>query len=336
MAVRTIRTETQGGGRIRVSTRHEYYETPEEKRKRLAKTVRKEEETVKKIAGIEVTDEVYKEYADKRIEVPDMGTMPFSTIALYATSDSVAGAHPELHRKCLEIYKQIRTELQTQGKGKAYRHGSFTGYIEDLRKLYASAAAERDELKQKHQKDDEFYKQIERSGDTELKRVKAKADRLAAEESYKEQLADLQKRTKGNINQIRQLFAEHVSGFYDPTGSRLDADTIALLQSGLQLKASELAALVEKHKNNTTMLRLLGDYAKEHKVESPEVRVLYTRAVSGGSHELGAFDTVADMVMKAVSSDEVTAKVWRSESGLFDRLSNDVVQGLTNAVVKPE
>ena len=341
MAVRTIRTETQSGGRIRVSTRHEYYETPEEKRKKLAKTARKEEETVKKIAGIAVDDKIFKQYEKKVYDVPGEKAMPFSTIELFANSDDVAGADPELHKKCVAIVEQVRSEvvtLQRQQNGLSFKpkHDSFSGYIEDLQKLYSSAAAEREELKQKHQKEVETLKQLEKTGATELERARAKASRLEAEENYKDQLAELQSRTNESIAEIREHFSDHVSEFYSPSGANLDAETVSLLQSGLKLRESEMNALFEKFRGNVTMLRLLGDYAEEHKIESKEARVLYTRAMSGGSHETSTFDTVVDMIKKAVSSDETTSKVWGSDRGHFDRLSNEAIQDLSNVIVKPE
>jgi hypothetical protein len=341
MAVRTIRTETQGGGRIRVSTRHEYYETQKGKEKQKAAEKARKEESVKKIAGIAVDDKIFKDYEKKMYDVPGEKAMPFGTIELFANSDDVAGADPELHKKCVAIVEQVRSEvatLQRQQNGLSFKpkHDSFSGYIEDLQKLYSSAAAEREELKQKHKKEVESLKELEKTGATELERTRAKARRLEAEENYKDQLAELQSRTNKSIAEIREHFSDHVSEFYSPSGANLDAETVSLLQSGLKLRESEMNALFEKFRGNVTMLRLLGDYAEEHKIESKEARVLYTRAMSGGSHETSTFDTVVDMIKKAVSSDETTSKVWGSGSGHFDRLSNEAIQDLSNVIVKPE
>lgn len=294
-----------------------------------------------KIAGIEVDEKIAKQYEKKKYDVPGEKAMPYSTIELLANSQEVAEEDPELRDKCKAIVDQVRAEvvtLQRQENGLSFKpkHDSFTGYIEDLKTLYASAAAEREELKQKHQKEVAKWKEIETTAKTDLEQSRAKANRLEANNNHDIQLKDLQARTADAISEIRAHFSAHVSEFFTPSGTRLDPDTVSLLNSGLKLRESELNALFERNKSNVTMLRLLGDYAKDHNMETREGTMFYNRAMSGGSYEIGLFDTVADMVSKAVSSDDVTSKVWGIEKGHFDRLCGDAIQGLSSLSVKPE
>lgn len=294
-----------------------------------------------KIAGIEVSDKIAKQYEKKVYDVPGEKTMPYSTIELLANSQEVAEGDPELRDKCKAIVDQVRAEvvtLQRQENGLSFKpkHDSFTGYVEDLKTLYESAAAEREELKLKHQKAVDLRRDMEKDAKTDLERSRAKTARLEADENYAAKLRELQERTNDAIREIKEHFTEHVTEFYSPSGARLDADTVSLLNSGLRLKESELNALFQRNKNNVTMLRLLGDYAEEHKIKPMEGLQLYKRAMSGGKYETEVFDYVSDMVTKAVSSDEVTAKVWSIQKGHFDRLCGDAIQGISGSSVKPE
>lgn len=346
MPIRTIKTETQGGGRTRVVTRFEYYETPAEKRRKAdaekAKQAIRREAEVKKICGVDVSDEIFKEYEGKKYDVPGegMGMRSLSAIELLANSQEVAQKDPELQTKCQAIVDQVRSEImekQKQQTGLSFKpkHSAFSEYIGDLKQLYSVVADEREDLRQQYNQEKVRWSDAERTGETEAAKARAKANRLEAEERYKKQLEDLQTRTSEIVEEIRGNLSKHVSEFYAPDGARIDRDTMTLLQSGLKLQRSEVNALFEKHRNNPTMIRMLGEYANVHELDSQETRALYNRAMSGGSYELESFNQVADMVSNAVSSNETSAKVWGKSSGHFERLSGGIAEDMANVVIKP-
>ena len=296
---------------------------------------------MKKIAGVAVHDKVYEAFKGKKYDVGERFPMPIGTIEIMATSPEVREKDPTLHQKCKDLLDEIRAEVitaQREINGMSFEtdHSSFSGYIEDLRHLHKLVASEREELQTTYEKDKKTWTELETSLDTDLGRSQAKTKRLENEERYKRGLEDLQKRTETEITKIRERFTDHVNEFYSASGARLDADTVALLQSGIRIRESEMDALIDKFKNNVTMLRLLGEYAKDHKILSMNAQVYYTRAQSDGSHETSVFDSVAGMIRKAVSSSDVAPSVWGRGSGHFDRLSNEAIKDLDNVLVKPE
>ena len=293
------------------------------------------------IAGIEVNDKVYKEFSAKMFDVPGEKPMKLRTLEIYAASEDVKEHDPDLREKCKAVLEQVRTAVlkaQRDINGLSFqpKHDKFSGYIEDLRSLHSNASAEREELRREYEKTVKHWREIETTGKTELDRSRAKTNRLEAEKKYKADLEDLQERTRAGIEKIREGFSGHLTEFYSPSGAKLDAETVSLLKSGLKLRESEIDALADKYKSNVTMLRLLGEYADEHKIKSKNIQMYYTRATSNGSHESSVFDSVADMITKAVSSNDVSSRVWGANNGHFDRLSSEAMTDLDNVVVKPE
>lgn len=335
MAYREIRTETAGGGRTRVSIRREYYETPEERTNRIQKArerARKAAE-VSRIAGIEVDSKTGKEYGNRKYDVPGIGELSYKTVELYANSQDIAAEHPEIQKSCAAIVEQVRAELTASHPGA--KHDSFSGYVEELRDLYATAAPKRAELRKELQQAEIAWEQAKNSGLSEDALMRGRIAYLDAQEHYTGALEDLQAQTAESIAEIRTRFSDRVNEFYKPDGAKIDNDIVTLLNSGVRLRESEVLNLAKESRNNPTMLRLLGDYAEQHKIRTPEVLELYDRALSEGRRETETFDRVVDALNLSVGDSEVSATVWNPDNGLFDRVCSDAIQTFADSSVKP-
>lgn len=84
------------------------------------------------------------------------------------------------------------------------------------------------------------------------------------------------------------------------------------------------------------MLRLISDHCDQMKIESQSARVYGSLARKGGVDEREAFKVVADMVRKAVSTDEITADIWSKPESHFQRLSDQQIGDMGKFWVRPE
>ena len=83
------------------------------------------------------------------------------------------------------------------------------------------------------------------------------------------------------------------------------------------------------------MLRLISDHCDKLKIENQSARVYGSLARKGGADEREAFKVVADMVRKAVSTNEITADVWSKADSHFKRLSDEQMGVMDGFWVRP-
>ena len=295
------------------------------------------------LLGIAVDDDVYAEYKEKRYAVNHSGKtdmIPLKTIELVANSKDYA-AMPEYQKACREVAQTVKTELQNLYRKKAGRreimkHDDFTGYIKDLQDVYKTAAQKRENLRTAHEKAVEEWNAANRDSSlSEYARTSAKMKYLEAEETYKDAVKNLQSETNEDVSTIRHEFEKHIDSFYAADGSRLDDDTTRLLNSGLVLRKDETERISSRYLDNPTMIRLVEDYCNKHKITSDLIRTCGFSARSAGKKERKIFDDLAKLIDNAVSSNEVTAKIWGSESGHFERMAVEAIAGLQQIMVRP-
>lgn len=285
------------------------------------------------LLGIEVDQETYDKYAHKLYEIPEFGELRLGAIELYAVNHEIAERYPETAAACKDVVEKIRSAITGEAPHDP-KHAGFSGYIDSLNAIYKKAAASRVVLRYQMDKAEETWKKA-RSIDSERDLARAKADYLDAQEDYKNKVSALYESTQKEIDALREQLAKELKDFYAPSGDRIDESTQKLLSSGVGLRESELAELFEKNLNNVTMLRLLGDYCKSHKVDFPRARVLFSLALSDGKNELDIFNRIAKVLLLAVGQNETSAKVWSPENGHFDKWVTEAKNELENFHVKP-
>ena len=346
MAYRTIRTETTGGGKTRVSTKVEYYETIQEReQRRKAKLMEKAVKTATQpvIAGIEVSQEVYNDYSTRTYKT-SVGELPYRTLELYATGAGIAETHPEISEECKAIREQIRAEIAAENKRIAEmnvpKHKEFTGYLEDLGTLYNDATSERKQMVTEHKNAMERLNQAveaaANSGEDSAGFLKAKADRAAEIERYNAATDAFHEKVSLQIDTVRQALKARVSEFYDVDAEKLDDNVIKLLNSGLRLTEHELNDLFNKFADNTTMLRMIADYCQEHDIDKQDAAVYGHRAKSNGKHEFELFEGIVKSLELATGyGSDVSERVWSPENGHFENLLNNSINELKQTLVKP-
>ena len=282
------------------------------------------------LLGIEVDQEVYDQYTQKLYEIPELGELTLRTVELYAESHEIKEKYPAAAAACKDVVKKVRSAIT----GEAPEPAGFSDYIEDLHLIYKAATVKRASLRDQMDKAEETWKDARRLG-SEADLARAKANYLDAQEDYKNKIADLYESTEKEVDELREQLAKALKDFYTPSGDRIDETTQKLLNSGVGLRQSELAELFEKNLHNVTMLRLLGDYCRNHKVDFPRARVLFSLALSDGKNELDIFNRVARPLLLAVGQNETSAKVWSPANGHFDTYVTEAKNELENFHVKP-
>ena len=285
------------------------------------------------LLGVEVDPGTYNQYTQKLYAIPELGELTLRTVELYAESHEIKEKYPEASAACKDVLKEIRSAITGEAPHDP-KHAGFSEYIDSLGEIYKKAAASRGVLRYQMDKAEETWKKA-RSIDSERDLARARADYLDALEDYKNKVSALYESTEKEVDELREQLAKDLRDFYAPSGDRIDESTQKLLNSGVGLRESELAGLFEKNLHNVTMLRLLGDYCKNHKVDFPRARVLFSLALSDGKNELDIFNRIAKVLLLAVGQNETSAKVWSPENGHFDKWAAEARNELENFHVKP-
>lgn len=305
----------------------------------------------KLVCGMVVDEALYDKYnlddeTGLRRKYPPGGELTLDLVEFYSTAEGRKVLCPEYVEDAKRIAEQIRNEIKEyyaaedsrdeREEDMAMKHDTFDGYLKDLQEIHAKAAPERMALKEKMDMAQKRWEENQREfKNDEHFLAREKVIYLDAREEYKRGVEGLQKRTQAEIQDVQTEYEKHVTDFYSANGNRLDDAAVRLLNSGIKLTESEIDGLVEQNKSNPTMLRLISDHCDKLKIENQSARVYGSLARKGGADEREAFKVVADMVRKAVSTDEITADIWSKPKSHFQRLSNQQIGAMGDFFVRP-
>lgn len=268
----------------------------------------------------------------------------------------------EFCQRCSEIYSGVQSKLITynesqglnasgeplqeknKGVNKIMRHNDFKGYLDDAKKIYEKARVEYERLQGEWDATQEEYRRIQREGLTERGIAIAKGQYMQYEDEYKQGMDNLHQSVKAQLAEVRKAMEEHTREFYRADPSKLDANTMTLLNSGI-LTTDELIYLAEQNRNNVTMLRMIGVKAKENYDKLREKKgTLYAdtnlaalqvklNRLGGGEEELGVFDTVTERIMCCVNKDKSYAN---ANTKSFETLFSGCYGAMDHMIAQPE
>ena len=302
----------------------------------------------KLVCGMVVDEDLYDKYnwdretGMRRKYILGGHERSLDIVEFYSTAESCKVFYPELAEDAKRIAGQIRKEIREYYAAKdgrkdiTMKHGTFSEYIKDLQEIHAKAAPERIALKEKMDMAQKRWEENQREfKNDEHFLAHEKVIYLDAREEYKRGVEELQKKAQTEIQAVQAEYEKHVADFYAANGNRLDDAAVRLLNSGIKLTESEIDGLVEQNRSNPTMLRLISDHCDKLKIENQSARVYGSLARKGGADEREAFKVVADMVRKAVSTNEITADVWSKADSHFKRLSDEQIGVMDGFWVRP-
>ena len=266
----------------------------------------------------------------------------------------------EFCQRCSEIYSSVQSKLIThnesqglnasgeplrekeRGNVKIMRHNNFKGYLDDAKKIYEKARVEYERLQDEWDATQKEYQRIQREGLTERGITIAKGQYMQYEDEYKQGMANLEQSVKTQLAEIRKAMKEHADEFYRADPSKLDANTMTLLNSGI-LTTDELIYLAEQNRSNVTMLRMIGARAKENYQKLYEKKgphdeklaalQLKLNRLGGGEEELGVFDNMSERIMMCVHKDKSFAN---AHTKTFETVFSDYYGVMDHMIAQPE
>lgn len=295
----------------------------------------------KLVCGMVVDEELYTKYQDKKYRI-GREEYVLRTIEIVAASKDY-DAYPYLKAQAQGVVGQVQEEIREYYAAKdgrkeyvAMKHNTFSEYIKDLQEIHAKSAPERRALKEKMDMAKKRWEENQREfkGDEHFL-AREKVVYLDAQEAYKNNIRELQKRTQEEIQAVQVEYERHLNDFYTANGNRIDESTVKLLKSGIRLTDAEIDNMVNQNKSNPTMLRLISDHCDTNEISNQSARIYGALARKNGTEEREAFSTIAGMVEKAVSEDETTSEVWGAEHSHFERLSNQQIESMNAYSIQP-
>ena len=120
--------------------------------------------------------------------------------------------------------------------------------------------------------------------DESLKNLKNKGwntDETAYRQEYQKIVDNFNQKTTSMVENCKRLIQEQkesyvkeVDEFYRSDGSRIDLNFMNLIKAEIPLTAKEITDVVEKNRENLTMLRVINKYLLEANQHLPNIREL--------------------------------------------------------------
>ena len=271
-----------------------------------------------RIFGYEVDAATYKKFnrQDYRVGFGFHGLMG---VELWANDPDCAKRYPEEAAKAKAIMADIISQIT--GKEQKYMNELRTArdFIKALQDIYTESRAAYDALQgkvdaaeAKMNRAREAMSDPGKNADIaaaqyDIAKSEHKIAALARYGDYRNMIEDHEKRVK----ELRDQFTVYLDEHYAASPDKLDAATMQLLSSGI-CKATDLARLVDRHADNPTMLRIIGNHAahlKEDKNTTDGDKFICLKvkaaaaAAKDGSRELAIFDSAVSAAAYGLGKD---------------------------------
>lgn len=215
-----------------------------------------------------------------------------------------------------------------------YLFKTFNEYVLEMARLTEEASKQREEVEATHDKAEKAWKKARGAINVSHSWTSArKTEYLLANEEYDKSCIGIYNDLKQKLTALKSEFHIHLKGFYAVTPDRIDNNTIALLNSGIDVSEEEIDRLLFKYRFNTTMIRMISSYAKKNK-KGTNLLTAYTLAVkSGGKAEMNAFNRFMGFCTDSVSTNNA---VRRANASCLDRLGAEALESLDEIVLRPQ
>lgn len=305
------------------------------------------------VLGMEVDYNTYREYNYEKSWTIDSDVLKGISCTLWSlerwATDEHAREYPIESANARKILEQIRDEINATINGKEEYNMSnpktAADFISALKEVYNESRSAYDTLQDKVNKAkakmDRAYEDMRDPAckNTSIASAKydiAKGEHRIAEDAARSEYRAMASNHEKKVAELRSQFAAYLDDYYSASPDKLDAATMQLLNSGI-CTPSELSRLVDRHADNPTMLRIVGNYArnmrteKENSMSHEDVAICaaVTRAAfaaKDGSRELAIFDTAVASVAYGLGNDYDHATRMHSHvSGWIDDFKNQIV-----------
>lgn len=215
-----------------------------------------------------------------------------------------------------------------------YLFKTFNEYILEMARLTEEASKQREEVEATHDKAEKVWKEARSAVNVSDSWTSArKTEYLLANEEYDKSCKEIYNDLKQKLTALKSEFHICLKGFYTVTPDRIDNNTMALLNSGIDVSEEEIDSLLFKNRFNTTMIRMISNYASKNKKGTNLLTTYRLGATSNGTAEMKAFERFEHFCMNAVATDNA---VRRANAGCLDRLGAEALESLDEIAIKPQ
>lgn len=214
-----------------------------------------------------------------------------------------------------------------------YLFKTFNEYILEMARLTEEASKQREEVEAKHDKAEKAWKEAKSASNVSDSWTSArKTEYLLANEEYDNSCIGIYNDLKQKLTALKSEFHICLRGFYTVTPERIDNNVLALLDSGIDVSEEEIDSLLFKYRFNTTMIRIICDYANKKRMNTKLFRS-YSHAVkNNGKLEMEAFERFEGFCNHAAARDNA---LRRANAKCLDRLGAEALESLDTIAIKP-
>ena len=215
-----------------------------------------------------------------------------------------------------------------------YLFKTFNEYILEMARLTEEASKQREEVEATHDKAEKAWKEARSAINVSDSWTSArKTEYLLANEEYDKSCIGIYNDLKQKLTALKSEFHICLKGFYTITPERIDNNVLALLDSGINISEEEIDGLLFKYRFNTTMIRIVANYAIKNKKETKLLTPYRLGVTSNGTAEMKAFERFEHFCMNAVSTNNA---LRRANAGCLDRLGAEALESLDEIAIKPQ
>lgn len=261
----------------------------------------------------------------------------------WATDPDRAAQFPERAAEAKQIMEQIIAEITGKDDKNMKDPRTAAGFIDALKDIYNESRATYDSLQANVEKARAKMERARQetqdpSKNTQIAQAKyyiAKGEFQLAEDEARNGYRKMEEGHNAKVKELREQFAAFLDEHYSASPDRLDDKTMALLNSGI-CTPSELSRLIERHKDNPTMLRIVGNYARNMREEKKKTLTYEERHICSsvaaaahagkdGSRELALFDSAVSSAAYGLGKDYGHATRMHSHvTGWLDDFKNQI------------
>lgn len=232
-----------------------------------------------------------------------------------------------------KVNNEVDEMLKKMDSGN-YLFKTFNEYILEMARLTEEASKQRDEVEAKHDKAEKAWKEARSAINVSDSWTSArKTEYLLANEEYDKSCIGIYNDLKQKLTALKSEFHICLKGFYTITPERIDNNVLALLDSGIDVSEEEIDGLLFKYRFNTTMIRIICDYADRKRMNTKLFQSYFYATRNNGKLEMEAFERFEHFCMNAVATDNA---VRRANEGCLDRLGAEALESLDEIAIKPQ
>lgn len=302
------------------------------------------------VLGMEVDYNTYREYNYEKTWTLDGDVVKGFSVTLWALEHYATEEHakdrPIEAANARKILDQIRAEIEVINRKEDENMKdprTAADFIAALQDIYNESRATYDSLnvnveKARAKMERARQETQDPSKNTQIAQAKysiAKGEFQIAEDEARNGYRKMEEGHNAKVKELREQFAAYLADHYSATPDQLDGATMQLLNSGI-CTPYDLSKLIDRHKDNPTMLRIVGNYARNMREEKKKTLTreewnicasvaAAAHAAKDGSRELALFDSAVSSAAYGLGKDYGHATRMHSHvTGWLDDFKNRI------------